>query len=606
MDEIVNSLPTVEASTETVVEIDSGLPDTQVDVTKSITAEIQPDTYVLTSSGMYTGNMTGATPTWLLNAIQQELTTGDGNITSVLNDMQLLLDGLQIGVNQAISQIESTNLSLSALETTLSSQIGANSADILDVYATRVTPTEAQAIAVQAIGSTFNGNVDAYIGNLASVYTSPGSATATNISTLQASYNEQTARIDTVEEVSIFKSAVIRSGVEPTLITHPLLAIGDLWINLSTNIVKSWNGSSWIDTTNTDALNATVASASSLAKLTDLEEARDGVVDTFYVTTAPASGMSYGDYWVDTDSWNGTKYLVYRYEALDGSSIGTLTWRTNTGETAVALDKAYRADVLAGTAQSTADGKIKTWYQTSAPTGLTTADIGDLWVDTDAGNLTKTWSGTAWVDIINTQSNTAYGWSANASKLITAPDGSVTGWSFGDGSNTKSNFKIKATNFSISDGITGYTPFSIDGSNIKFNGLVEFSNVNGTPTHTSGLLSARPATAVAGSTYTATDNPAKSVLYTYTTTGWVQGGDPDALTAADLGATGTTVIDGGRITTGTLSASKITTGTLNAGLVSVTNINASNISTGVIYNSGGDASNYTMKIDLNAGELHIQ
>ena len=203
MDQIISSVPTIEVSTDTAVEIDSKLPDAEVDVTKSITAEIQPDTYVLTSGGIYTGNMTGKVPTWILDAIQQQLTTGDGNLMSVLDDMKLLLHSLQLGVNQTISQIENTNVSMSALETSLASRINDNQAAILDVYSTRVTHTEAQALAVQAIGATFGGNVDAYIGNLASTYTNATSAVATNIRTLQASYNDQTARIDTVEEVNI-------------------------------------------------------------------------------------------------------------------------------------------------------------------------------------------------------------------------------------------------------------------------------------------------------------------------------------------------------------------------------------------------------------------
>jgi len=38
----------------------------------------------------------------------------------------------------------------------------------------------------------------------------------------------------------------------------------------------------------------------------------------------------------------------------------------------------------------------------------------------------------------------------------------------------------------------------------------------------------------------------------------------------------------------------------------VTTIDGGKITTGVIYNSGGNASTYTMKIDLNAGEIHIR
>lgn len=443
MDEIVSSVPVTEIDIDAIAKIDSTLPDAQIDITKSITVEVQPENYVLTSGGIYTGNMTGAVPTWILNAIQQQLTTGDGNLSSVLDDIRLLLDGLQVGVNQAISQIESTNASMSALETSVVSRLNGNDAAILDVYATKVTPAEAQAIAVQAIGSTFNGNVDAYIGNLASVYTNPTSAVATDIHTLQVSYNDQTARIDTVEEVSLTRNATIRSATAPTIATNPLLITGDFWINTTNNVTKSWNG-------------------------------------------------------------------------------------------------------------------------------------------------------TAWVDITNTNAQQAYTWSATASKLITAPDGSVTGWSFGDGSNTKSNFKIKATNFSISDGTTGYTPFSITGSDINFLGKVSFSSVTGTPTHTSGLLSARPTTAVLGSTYVATNESNK--LYTYTATGWKVGGATSNEVVADINAGNTTTIDGGKITTGSISAGQIAANT----------ITADKINAGVLYNIGGNSSNYTMMINFNTGEIHIR
>lgn len=286
MAEITSELLEVTVDTDHTVEIDSKLPEVVVDIAKSITVEIQPENYVLTSGGMYTGNMTGATPTWLLNAIQQQLTTGDGNVMSVLDAMQTLLNSVQLGVNQAISQIENTNVSMSALETSLGSRIGSNEAAILDVYATRVTAADAQAIATTAIGTTFGGNIDAYIGNLASVYTAPGSATATNISTLQTSYNDQSARIDALDYVT---------------------------------------------------------------------------VDEF-------------------------------------------------------------------------------------------------------------------------------GYSLGASKLGTAPDGSIVGWQFTDGTGVQSEFKIKAQNFSISDGTTGYTPFSITGSDINFLGKVSFSSVTGAPSGGSNLL----------------------------------------------------------------------------------------------------------------------
>lgn len=148
------------------------------------------------------------------------------------------------------------------------------------------------------------------------------------------------------------------------------------------------------------------------------------------------------------------------------------------------------------------------------------------------------------IDTIEQIAIEANTWSANASKLITSPDGSITGWSFGDGSNIQSYFKINATNFSISDGITGYTPFSISGSNILFNGVVDFTSTN-----------------------------------TY----------------------GTTTIDGDKITTGTIDASKI-----NVLNLSALSADLGTVTAGIVYDSSWDGITYKMKIDLNNGFIHIK
>lgn len=50
----------------------------------------------------------------------------------------------------------------------------------------------------------------------------------------------------------------------------------------------------------------------------------------------------------------------------------------------------------AQTAQTTADGKADVYYQTAAPTGLATSDKGDIWIDTDDNNKMYVWSGTVW------------------------------------------------------------------------------------------------------------------------------------------------------------------------------------------------------------------
>lgn len=71
-------------------------------------------------------------------------------------------------------------------------------------------------------------------------------------------------------------------------------------------------------------------------------------------------------------------------------------------------------------------------------------------------------------------------WSAKSIKLITSPTGAITGYSFQDGSGLKSTFEINADNFKIANSYNTYTPFSISGTSLYFNGKVAFTNITGT------------------------------------------------------------------------------------------------------------------------------
>ena len=85
--------------------------------------------------------------------------------------------------------------------------------------------------------------------------------------------------------------------------------------------------------------------------------------------------------------------------------------------TTTALSAALQA---AGTAQATADGKIRIFAQTTEPGGMTANDVGDLWVDTDDNNKLYRWNGTQWVqdDLIAEHSS--------AISSITTLDGKTT------------------------------------------------------------------------------------------------------------------------------------------------------------------------------------
>jgi hypothetical protein len=107
---------------------------------------------------------------------------------------------------------------------------------------------------------------------------------------------------------------------------------------------------------------------------------------TYYQNNEPTGGTyEVGDMWVDTNdnnklyTWDGTDWVLTQDSA---------------------------------TAQATADGKAKTYVQDNEPTGGA-YNIGDLWIDTNDGNKLYRYSGTAWVSAqdgaISTAQSTANG-----------------------------------------------------------------------------------------------------------------------------------------------------------------------------------------------------
>lgn len=109
--------------------------------------------------------------------------------------------------------------------------------------------------------------------------------------------------------------------------------------------------------------------------ISDAEAAADGKIVTFFQPSTPAAGQI-GDIWFDTDDsnkmyrWSGTAWVLAR-------------------DTGITTAISTASDALA-----TADGKVTSFFQTSAPTAEA---VGDLWFDTDDNNKLYRWSGSAWV-----------------------------------------------------------------------------------------------------------------------------------------------------------------------------------------------------------------
>jgi hypothetical protein len=154
---------------------------------------------------------------------------------------------------------------------------------------------------------------------------------------------------------------------------------GDIWIDTDDNKTYRWDGVNWINFRDPDistaVANAAAAQVTANAKIT-----------SYYQLTAPTGLLAedIGDIWINTSEnnnqyrWNGSLWV----DVQDG---GIATAITN-----------------AAGAQGTADGKVRTFFQNEAPTGMLVTDIGDLWVDTNNFNQLYRYSGTVWVSVQDT------------------------------------------------------------------------------------------------------------------------------------------------------------------------------------------------------------
>lgn len=195
---------------------------------------------------------------------------------------------------------------------------------------------------------------------------------------------------------------------------------GDLWVDTANNsALKTWNGASWVAVTD-PVLMSTVTDLGN-----DVEAIKDGVIETFIQPTEPVSTtqnkLAEGDLWFDSDDnnkmyrYSGTAWVVIQDKNIDllraavntkvttfygsttptgaangdlwfNSAAGNEVKRYSNGSWILVTDTKIQAALnTANDAKATADGKIQTFFQPTAPTSADLG-VGDLWFDSDDGN----------------------------------------------------------------------------------------------------------------------------------------------------------------------------------------------------------------------------
>ena len=175
-------------------------------------------------------------------------------------------------------------------------------------------------------------------------------------------------KLDNIED-NATRNQVFQQDAQPS---GGAYQAGDIWIDTNDNFkMYMYDSGAWV-------LRADSRIATALQDAAGAQSTADGKIDTFYQDDAPTSA-SEGDLWIDTNDDN----KLYRHD-------GTNFQAARDSGIAEAIQDA-------ATAQSTADGKITTFFAASTATP-TAEGVGDMWYQTDNAVMQR-WNGSTWNDV---------------------------------------------------------------------------------------------------------------------------------------------------------------------------------------------------------------
>lgn len=255
--------------------------------------------------------------------------------------------------------------------------------------------------------------------------------------------------LDAIESRVAEKSTIFYQADPPTSLESEE---GDMWVDTNNdNVVSVYGGAGtgWVNGSTYDAIQALSDAYDAFVVATNAQSTADGKITAYYQDGTPSGGEE-GDIWFNT---TGGSYAI----SVHNGSTWVLSPDSNI---ALAIDNAQDA-------QTTADGKAEVFYSSSAPTGMSE---GDIWVDTDDGNVSYVYTGSAWVEY----SAEVQVWPSDEDLTMYYPlDGSASDESGHDVDGTLNNFGYQAE-------------FRFENNLTDENGGVDIT-ANGTPVYSDGV-----------------------------------------------------------------------------------------------------------------------
>ena len=351
-----------------------------------------------------------------------------GNLQTVIDDLQTFTSNLNDGFTSfketTETNVEKINSSLDAIK----SSIDDVEATVSNFSSTYVTPEQATAISVDSVNTKYN-SFTSTVADLRTSFSSEVASIASEVEDLKSYINDPDSGLNATAEYlsSIYTEVGYSEDYDD-----------------DGNLVKT--GAGLVKTVE----DLTVSANNMQSEISNLQEVTE---DHSEQLTSLTSELSNTNSNLSTTS----NYLSKLY-----TSVG---YKEETDDN--------------GNLVKTGEGLVKTVEDLTVRTNDAESNIENLQEVTSnhaeqiSTLTTKVDDNTTTISEVKSVTDNI----ATASVLITDSDGYITGYR-AVGSTDESTFDIYANKFSVTDGNTNFTPFSISGSDIYFNGKVTFSNID--------------------------------------------------------------------------------------------------------------------------------